>query len=139
MRINHEHTDLAEYMGSYVSDDKGRLTFQEGVLVQAVRAGHWLVLDELNLAPSEVLEALNRLLDDNRELLIPGWSPLTALFPSRAHAPPCPLQRLKRWSNRTPTLCCLPPRTLPASTEAARCFPKPSETASEQLFICCYD
>jgi midasin len=29
------------------------------------------VLDELNLAPSEVLEALNRLLDDNRELFIP--------------------------------------------------------------------
>jgi midasin len=30
-----------------------------------------VVLDELNLAPSEVLEALNRLLDDNRELYIP--------------------------------------------------------------------
>jgi len=29
------------------------------------------VLDELNLAPSEVLEMLNRLLDDNRELMIP--------------------------------------------------------------------
>jgi midasin (ATPase involved in ribosome maturation) len=29
------------------------------------------VFDELNLAPSEVLEALNRLLDDNRELYIP--------------------------------------------------------------------
>jgi midasin len=29
------------------------------------------VLDELNLAPSEVLEALNRLLDDNHELFIP--------------------------------------------------------------------
>ena len=29
------------------------------------------MLDELNLAPSEVLEALNRLLDDNRELFIP--------------------------------------------------------------------
>ena len=27
--------------------------------------------DELNLAPSDVLEALNRLLDDNKELLIP--------------------------------------------------------------------
>lgn len=27
--------------------------------------------DELNLAPSDILEALNRLLDDNRELLIP--------------------------------------------------------------------
>jgi midasin len=28
-------------------------------------------LDELNLAPSDVLEALNRLLDDNREIFIP--------------------------------------------------------------------
>jgi len=28
-------------------------------------------LDELNLAPSDVLEALNRVLDDNRELFIP--------------------------------------------------------------------
>ena len=29
-----------------------------------------MILDELNLAPSEVLEALNRLLDDNRELYL---------------------------------------------------------------------
>ena len=28
-------------------------------------------MDELNLAPSEVLEALNRLLDDKSELVIP--------------------------------------------------------------------
>eukprot|EP01029_Cantina_marsupialis_P012772 TRINITY_DN2822_c0_g1_i4.p1 TRINITY_DN2822_c0_g1~~TRINITY_DN2822_c0_g1_i4.p1 ORF type:complete len:5400 (+),score=2320.53 TRINITY_DN2822_c0_g1_i4:448-16200(+) len=68
---NHEHTDLQEYMGSYVSDDQGRLVFEEGALVQAVRNGYWLILDELNLAPSEVLEALNRLLDDNRELFLP--------------------------------------------------------------------
>jgi midasin len=47
------------------------LTFQEGALVQAVRRGYWVVLDELNLAPSDVLEALNRLLDDNRELFVP--------------------------------------------------------------------
>lgn len=38
--------------------------------MEAVRNGYWVILDELNLAPSEVLEALNRLLDDNRELLI---------------------------------------------------------------------
>lgn len=68
---NHEHTDLQEYLGSYVSDSQGRLTFQEGVLVEAVRNGYWIVLDELNLAPTDVLEALNRLLDDNRELFIP--------------------------------------------------------------------
>ncbi|KAJ2886267.1 AAA ATPase midasin, partial [Coemansia asiatica] len=67
---NHEHTDLQEYLGAYASVD-GRLVFQEGLLVRALREGHWLVLDELNLAPSDVLEALNRLLDDNRELVIP--------------------------------------------------------------------
>lgn len=68
---NHEHTDLQEYLGSYVSGIDGRLVFQQGILVQALRKGHWIVLDELNLAPSDVLEALNRLLDENRELFIP--------------------------------------------------------------------
>ena len=68
---NHEHTDLQEYLGSYMSNSEGKLLFKDGVLVDALRQGHWLVLDELNLAPSDVLEALNRLLDDNRELLIP--------------------------------------------------------------------
>lgn len=68
---NHEHTDLQEYLGTYFSDSDGRLKFREGILVEALRKGHWIVLDELNLAPMDVLEALNRLLDDNRELLIP--------------------------------------------------------------------
>ncbi|KAF5706676.1 midasin (AAA ATPase) [Fusarium globosum] len=68
---NHEHTDLQEYLGTYISGSDGKLRFQEGILVQAMRQGHWIVLDELNLAPTDVLEALNRLLDDNRELLIP--------------------------------------------------------------------
>lgn len=68
---NHEHTDLQEYLGSYQSGENGSLQYQEGVLVEALRKGYWIVLDELNLAPTDVLEALNRLLDDNRELLIP--------------------------------------------------------------------
>ena len=69
---NHEHTDVAEYLGSYVTcPTSGRLVYVEGLLVQALRRGQWLILDELNLAPSEVLEALNRLLDDNRELFVP--------------------------------------------------------------------
>ncbi|XP_023315085.1 LOW QUALITY PROTEIN: midasin-like [Trichogramma pretiosum] len=71
LRINnHEHTDLQEYVGSYVADKSGRLIFQEGILIKAMRKGYWIILDELNLAPSDVLEALNRLLDDNRELFI---------------------------------------------------------------------
>ncbi|KZV82948.1 hypothetical protein EXIGLDRAFT_754664 [Exidia glandulosa HHB12029] len=69
---NHEHTDIQEYIGSYLTDpETGKLTFQDGILVRALRNGDWIVLDELNLAPTDVLEALNRLLDDNRELLIP--------------------------------------------------------------------
>ena len=68
---NHQHTDISEYLGSYVSNASGTLVYREGVLVEAVRNGWWIVLDELNLAPSEVLEALNRLLDDNRQLFLP--------------------------------------------------------------------
>ncbi|KAI8927583.1 hypothetical protein BC831DRAFT_533163 [Entophlyctis helioformis] len=72
LRINnHEHTDIQEYLGGYVSNDQGALVFRDGVLVEALRKGYWIVLDELNLAPSDVLEALNRLLDDNRELFLP--------------------------------------------------------------------
>ncbi len=69
---NHDHTDLQEYIGSYIVDSvTSRLVFKEGLLVQAMRHGYWILLDELNLASSEVLEALNRVLDDNRELYIP--------------------------------------------------------------------
>jgi len=40
LRINnHEHTDLQEYIGSYVSDEDGRLVFKEGILVSAMRKG----------------------------------------------------------------------------------------------------
>lgn len=68
---NHEHTDLQEYVGRYVLREDGEIIFQEGLLVKAMRKGYWIILDELNLAPSELLEALNRVLDDNRELYIP--------------------------------------------------------------------
>ena len=68
---NHEHTDLQEYVGQYVPAADGRLIFAPGALVKAMKKGWWLLLDELNLAPPDVLEALNRVLDDNRELFIP--------------------------------------------------------------------
>ncbi|KAI9723385.1 MAG: hypothetical protein M1812_001269 [Candelaria pacifica] len=79
---NHEHTDLQEYLGTYASTNDGQLRFQEGILVHALREGHWVVLDELNLAPTDVLEALNRLLDDNRELLIPETQEIVRPHPN---------------------------------------------------------
>ena len=83
LRINnHEHTDLQEYIGTYMADVNGKLTFQEGVLVKAMRHGYWIILDELNLAPSDILEALNRVLDDNRELYIPETQVLVKAHPN---------------------------------------------------------
>ncbi|XP_062552715.1 midasin [Armigeres subalbatus] len=83
LRINnHEHTDLQEYIGTYVADVTGKLTFKEGVLVEAMRNGFWIILDELNLAPSDILEALNRVLDDNRELFIPETQVLVKAHPN---------------------------------------------------------
>merc|ERR1711871_727061 len=69
-------------MGSYTSAEDGRICFKEGLLVQALRKGYWIILDELNLAPSEVLEALNRLLDDNRELFLPETQEVIKAHPS---------------------------------------------------------
>ena len=42
---NHEHTDVQEYVGGYVTNDKGHLEFRDGLLVDALRNGHWIILD----------------------------------------------------------------------------------------------
>ena len=46
-------TDVQEYLGSYVVDEKGVFVFQEGVLPMAMRNGFWIILDELNLGNFE--------------------------------------------------------------------------------------
>lgn len=83
LRINnHEHTDLQEYIGTYTTDVTGKLVFKEGILVQAMRNGYWIILDELNLASTEILEALNRVLDDNREIFIPETQTVVKAHPN---------------------------------------------------------
>ena len=78
---NHEHTDIQEYLGAYCTSKSGELIFEDGILIKAMKNGHWVVLDELNLAPTEVLEALNRLLDDNREIYVPETNKLVKAHP----------------------------------------------------------
>ncbi|KOB89595.1 hypothetical protein PFDG_05145, partial [Plasmodium falciparum Dd2] len=66
------NTDINEYFGQFVSDKRsGNFLSEEGAFVKAVRYGHWVVLDELNWSPSEVLESLIRIFDANQELYIP--------------------------------------------------------------------
>ena len=66
-RINFSaNTTLEQLYGSYVPtllNGKRVFSWQDGRLVQAIRAGKWLLLDEINLAPAEVLDRLAVLLD----------------------------------------------------------------------------
>lgn len=41
---NHEHTDVQEYIGGYITNSQGKLEFQDGLLVQALRYGYWIIL-----------------------------------------------------------------------------------------------
>ena len=79
---NHEHTDIQECIGSYVSDPGSGRLFEDGLLVRALQRGDWIVLDEIDLAPTDVLEAHNRLLDDNRGLLIPETQEIAKPHPN---------------------------------------------------------
>jgi midasin len=49
--------------------DKARFEF-DGILIQALEQGRWLVLDNANLCSASVLDRLNSLLEPNGTLLI---------------------------------------------------------------------
>jgi hypothetical protein len=57
------HADTGDLIGRYVPGDNGTWPFLEGLLVTAMRNGYWLVIDELNLAETSVLERLNPALE----------------------------------------------------------------------------
>ncbi|KAH6978698.1 hypothetical protein EDB82DRAFT_546712 [Fusarium venenatum] len=45
-------TSMIEYLANFTGN---KFEYLEGILVQAMRQGHWIVLDELNLAPTDLL------------------------------------------------------------------------------------
>lgn len=66
-RINlSANTTLAQLFGSIVPcvrNNQRVFEWQEGKVLQALRAGAWVLFDEINLAPREVLEGIAPLLD----------------------------------------------------------------------------
>jgi len=73
LRVNlSEHTEMADLLGSDVPTGiPGNFRFKEGPLLSAMRGGHWILLDELNLASQSVLEGLNSVLDHRQSAFIP--------------------------------------------------------------------
>lgn len=66
-RINlSANTSLEQLLGSFIPrlvDGQRVFAWQDGVMVRAIRSRKWLLLDEINLAPPEVLAAVAPLLD----------------------------------------------------------------------------
>jgi midasin len=75
VRINlSEQTDMMDLLGSDLPAQGGNgmeFSWSDGILLQALKNGSWVLLDELNLAPQSVLEGLNAILDHRAEVFIP--------------------------------------------------------------------
>lgn len=61
---------VEEILGKWLVN-KGTTVWQDGVLTMALRAGHWVVMDEINVALPEILFVLHSLLDDDRKIILP--------------------------------------------------------------------
>uniref|UniRef100_A0A452YC03 AAA+ ATPase domain-containing protein n=1 Tax=Aegilops tauschii subsp. strangulata TaxID=200361 RepID=A0A452YC03_AEGTS len=75
VRINlSEQTDMMDLLGSDLpleGENGIEFAWSDGILLQALKNGSWVLLDELNLAPQSVLEGLNAILDHRAEVYIP--------------------------------------------------------------------
>ena len=58
----------------------------DGPLLGALKAGKWVLLDELNLASQSVLEGLNAVLDHREEVPPPPPPPRQAIAGSPRHS-----------------------------------------------------
>ena len=66
------HTDSKSLLGAYVCGaSPGEFEWQPGSLTRAVRSGKWVLIEDVDVAPFEVLSALIPLLEE-RKLYIAG-------------------------------------------------------------------
>ncbi|KAK8883163.1 hypothetical protein M9Y10_045811 [Tritrichomonas musculus] len=68
LRINvSEQTTKDDFIGSIIFDEeRGEFRFKEGLFTDAFENGYWLLIDEITLAPYQVLQALEAALDSRR-------------------------------------------------------------------------
>ncbi len=52
-------------------DEDIQFKWCDGVLLKAIKEGHWFLIDEMNLAQQSVLEGLNAILDHRKTVYIP--------------------------------------------------------------------
>lgn len=74
-RINlSDQTDLIDLFGSDLPVEgggPGEFAWKDAEFLRALQDGHWVLLDEMNLAPQMVLEGLNAILDHRGTVYIP--------------------------------------------------------------------
>ena len=74
-RINlSDQTDLVDLFGSDLPVEgggPGEFAWKDAEFLKALQDGHWVLLDEMNLAPQMVLEGLNAILDHRGTVYIP--------------------------------------------------------------------
>lgn len=74
-RINlSDQTDLADLFGCDLPVEgggPGEFAWKDAEFLRALQEGHWVLLDEMNLAPQAVLEGLNAILDHRGAVYIP--------------------------------------------------------------------
>jgi midasin len=74
-RINlSDQTDLVDLFGSDLPVEgggPGEFAWKDAEFLTALQEGHWVLLDEMNLAPQPVLEGLNAVLDHRGTVYIP--------------------------------------------------------------------
>lgn len=69
-RVNINGSMTAEdFVGQLLVNEKGTY-WKDGVLIEAMRKGYWIVIDEINAASAEILFVLHSLLDDDRYVVL---------------------------------------------------------------------
>jgi len=89
--------DISDLFGTDLPVEGGKageFAWRDGPFLRALRAGYWILLDELNLASQSVLEGLNACFDHRGEVYIPELAKTFLVKPgTRLFACQNPLQQ----------------------------------------------